>query len=194
MRLITMHASALALALLVACVPARAQGQGPDADTRQTSYVMQLFRETCGAHFAFPAKVREVAKKYAFPANPPYRAELLHGKRGQVWDASAGGSALALVLIEAGGLSCQVHARDIDADLLQRRFRTLMEGIRSPDITVEKYDQRKVPQGNVTLEQTGYFMMQREWPIGWSFSLTTSTPANGAWQASFIVAAARKAP
>jgi hypothetical protein len=182
-------------ALLFASACAFAQEQPPDADTRQTSYVLQLFRETCGAHFAFPAKIREVAKKYAFPANPPYRAELLHGKRGQVWDASAGGgSALALVLIEAGGLSCQVHARDIDADLLQRRFRGLMEGIRSPDITVEKYDQRRVPQGGVILEQTGYFMMQREWPIGWSFTLTTSTPANGAWQASFIVAAARKAP
>jgi len=181
--------------LFLTCASAIAQDQPPDADARQTSYVMQLFRESCGAHFAFPAKIAEVVKKYGFPANPSYSAELLHGKRGQVWDASAGGgSPVALVLIEAGGLSCQVHARNIDADLLQRRFRTLMEGIQSPDITVEKYDQRRVPQGDVTLEQTGYFMMQREWPIGWSFSLTTSTPANGAWQASFIVAAARKAP
>ena len=178
----------LALAGLFATPDAHAQSAVPDTGAQRASFALQLFRETCGAHFADPPKIAEVAKSYAFPVNPPYAAALLGGKRGQVWDASAGGpSALALVLVDGAEASCQVHARDTDAGLLQSRFRALMEGSRAPGIKLEKYEQLRSVQGEVTLEQTGYRLAREGATGGWTFVLATSTPNTPGWHASFTV-------
>ena len=190
MRGALIDVSALRLVFFLACCAwLPAHGQDPGSDAQRASYVMQLFRETCAANFSDPGKNAEVAKKYGFPVSPAYAAELLYGKPGKVWDASAGGSgAVALVLIEAGGWTCQVHARNTDPELLQRRFSTLMENLKSPGMKVEKYDQRRGAQGAAVLEQAGYFLFQEGKELGWSFGLTTSTTNVGGWHASFTVA------
>jgi hypothetical protein len=188
------------MSLCAVCAPAQVPtGPAPAATpaataiTQRTSYAMQLFRETCGANFADPPLTAEVAKKYGFPFSPAYGAELLYGQPGKAWDASAGGSgAVALVLIESGGWTCQVHVRHIDPDFLQRRFRNMMENLSSPGMKMEKYDQRKSTQDGVTLEQAGYFLYQDGKEEGWSFVLTTSTPNAPGWHATFTVAGAKR--
>jgi hypothetical protein len=183
-------ARALALALLFCVTPLRAQ----EGDFQHTEATLQLFRDTCAAHYADLAKVAEVAAQRGYAANPPYSAELLNGMRGQVWDAAGGGKyALALLLLDSvGGKACQVHARNTDPELLQRRFRTFMEGLRNTGMVLVLYDQRSAEKGPVTLTQTGYFLAKGARPEGWSFMLTTSTPNAGGWHATFTVAPAQR--
>ena len=183
----------LVAASLVTAAIGTSSAQESSGHTRDTQGQMfvKLWMETCAKHFPNPEALRAAARAARLQESPPYANEILSGQAGTVWDASLGSLSQFSVVLFADG-SCQVLGRRAASQPVSEAFESVIRGIRTPGISVEKVVDSEINREGAKLRQVAYFLSRTGADNGWSFVATVSDSELAAIQATITIARTAK--
>jgi hypothetical protein len=184
---------AISVSVVAVLVPAIAVGQPAGEASREVQAQMmeKLWLDTCAKHFTNPEALRAAARSFRLKQDPPYSTELLSGNEGTVWDASLGSQAQFSVLLLRNG-TCKVMARRAASGPVIAAFEKVVQGIKTPGVSVERVVDKEVEQAGHKFRQIAYFLSRTGADNGWSFVTTVSESEEVPLQATISIGRSTK--
>jgi hypothetical protein len=175
---------------LVLAVPAWATEPTTEPTVSAANFAVKIFLEACVPNMGEPQKVRTWAEsKHLQPVTAPAALGLFVGPggKGAAWAVPSEFGSFALA-IRGATEACAVWARTADPHEVERKFKTLIEGVKRPGLSIRVDQDKTTPTPVGQARSLVYNVIADGARTGFEFTMLTTERSGGAFQASLQVA------